>query len=283
MVRYDTKSGAFLPFLPGTAAMEADVSRDGKWAVYVTYTDGTLWRSKLDGSDRLHLTYAPLQASVPHWSPDGTRIAFSGAKPGEPTRIYVVAAAGGAPEQVTSGESELDPSWSEDGKELLFGVFPYGNQASSGHQSSSKLILLNLKNHTQTPIPDSRGICCPRWSPDGRYVVALSADNAKLLLFEVSTQKWRVLADNMGTFGYMTWSPDSQYIGFDTSFTADPSFFRVRPADGRIERVLSLKDTHRFFPPKSGVWSGMTPDGSPLVVRDISTQEIYALDLQVPH
>jgi len=263
--------------------MEADFSRDGKWAVYVTYTDGTLWRSKLDGTDRLQLTYPPLQASVPHWSPDGTRIAFSGAKPGEPNRIYVITAAGGAPEQVTSGESDLDPSWSEDGEELLFGVFPFaGEQGSSGDQSSSKLILLNLKNHTQRQIPDSRGICCPRWSPDGRYVVALSADNAKLLLFNMSTQKWRILAGNMGTIGYMTWSPDSQYIGFDTSFTADSSFFRVRPADGRIERVLSLKDIHRFFP-RFGEWSGMTPDGSPLVVRDISTQEIYALDWQVPH
>ena len=48
-----------------------DFSCDGKWAVYVTYTDGTLWRSKLDGSDRLQLTYPPLRATVPHWSPDG--------------------------------------------------------------------------------------------------------------------------------------------------------------------------------------------------------------------
>jgi Tol biopolymer transport system component len=193
--------------------------------------------------DRLQLTYPPLQASVPHWSPDGTRIAFSGAKPGEPNRIYVIAAAGGTPEQVTSGESELDPSWSADGKELLFGVFPFANQqGSSGGQSSSKLMLLNLDNRTQRQIPDSGGICCPRWSPDGRYVVALSADNAKLLLFDMAMQKWRMLADNMGTFGYMTWSPDSEYIGFDTSFVADSSYFRVRPADGRMERVLSLKD-----------------------------------------
>ncbi len=29
-------------------------------------------------------------------------------------------------------------------------------------------------------------------------------------------------------------------------------------------------------------WSGLAPDGTPLFVRDISTQEIYALDLQLP-
>jgi hypothetical protein len=79
----------------------------------------------------------------------------------------------------------------------------------------------------------------------------------------------------------MTWSGDSKYIGFDTSFTPDPGFFRVRVADGRITQMMGLKNIHRLFP-QWGEWSGMTPDGSPLVVRDTSTQEIYALDWQLP-
>jgi hypothetical protein len=31
-----------------------------------------------------------------------------------------------------------------------------------------------------------------------------------------------------------------------------------------------------------GPWSGITPDGAPLFVRDLSTDEIYALDLELP-
>ncbi|HUJ82962.1 MAG TPA: hypothetical protein VLW83_13830, partial [Candidatus Acidoferrales bacterium] len=72
-----------------------------------------------------------------------------------------------------------------------------------------------------------------------------------------------------------------KYIFFDTSSTLDPTFFRIRAADGQIERVVSLKNIRRFFP-QFGEWSGLAPDGSPLVVRDISTQEIYALDWQLP-
>ncbi len=275
MMRYDAKSGAFLPFFADTSAGQVDFSRDGKWAVYVTYTDGTLWRSKSDGSDRLRLTYAPLRATVPHWSPDGSRIAFSGAKPGEPYRIFVIPADGGNPEQLSSGESELDPSWSKDGNELMFGIVPVSQNLSG------KIMLLDLKTRAQTQVVDSQGLCCPRWSPDGRYVAALSADSQKLMLLDLSTQKWRQLADKMGTFGYLTWSPDGKYIEFDTSFTADPGFFRLRLADGQIERVVSLKNIRRFFP-QFGEWSGLAPDGSPLVVRDISTQEIYALDWQIP-
>jgi len=276
MVRYDAKSGGFLPFLASTAASQVDFSRDGKWAAYVTYTDGALWRSKLDGSERLQLTYPPLQVTVPHWSPDGMQIAFSGAKPGDPYRIYVIPADGGRPEQLSSGENELDPSWSKDGNALMFGVLP-----ASYDLGSAKIMLLDLKTRALTQVAGSQGICCPRWSPDGRYVVALSADNQKLMLLDLSTQKWRQLADKMGTLGYMTWSPDSKYIGFDTSFNTDPGFFRVRVADGQIGRVVSLKNIRRFFP-QWGEWSGMAPDGSPLVVRDISTQEIYALELQLP-
>jgi hypothetical protein len=86
----------------------------------------------------------------------------------------------------------------------------------------------------------------------------------------------------MGTFGYMTWSPDSKFVGFDTSFTSDPAFFRVSVPDGRITRIVDLKNVRRFFPGLTGEWSGMAPDGSGIIVRDISTQEIYSLDWKLP-
>jgi serine/threonine protein kinase/Tol biopolymer transport system component len=277
MARYDAKSGAFLPFFADAAAAQVDFSRDGKLAVYVSFKDGTLWRSKSDGSDRVQLTYPPFQATGPHWSPDGTRISFSGAKPEDSYRIYMISADGGNPEQLSAGANDLDPSWSKDGKAIMFGVFPAPDKPES-----AKIMVLDLKTRAQNQVAGSQGICCPRWSPDGRYVAAISADNQKLLLLDLTTQKWRQLwADKMGTVGYVTWSPDSEYLGFDISFTADPGFFRVRMGDGQIERVVSLSKIRRFLS-QWGEWSGMTPDGSPIVVRDISSQEIYALDWQLP-
>ena len=276
MVRYDAKSGALLPFLLDTDAAQVDFSLDGKWVAYVRSTDGTLWRSKLDGSDKRQLTYAPLQATVPHWSPDSTQIAFSGAKPGEGYKIYLVPAEGGNPEQVSSGKADLDPTWSKDGSTIMFGVLQFRD-----NPEPPKIMLLDLKTRAQTELPGSEGICCPRWSPDGRWVIALSADNQKLLLLDLSTHKWRQLADKMGTIGYMTWSRDSKYVAFDTAFTADPGFFRVQPVGGEVKRILSLNNIRRFFS-QWGEWSGLAPDGSPLLVRDISTQEIYALDWKLP-
>jgi serine/threonine protein kinase len=53
----------------------------------------------------------------------------------------------------------------------------------------------------------------------------------------------------------------------------------------RIKRqsqsVFSLKGVRRFWGP-FGSLTGLAPDDSPLLVRDISSQEIYALDWQAP-
>ena len=76
LVRYDAKSGEFLPFLSGISADQVDFSKDGQWVAYVTYPDGILWRSKVDGSERQRLTNPPLYTVLPRWSPDGKRIIF---------------------------------------------------------------------------------------------------------------------------------------------------------------------------------------------------------------
>jgi hypothetical protein len=45
--------------------------------------------------------------------------------------------------------------------------------------------------------------------------------------------------------------------------------------------VASLNNMKRTGT-NGGFWFGITPDNSPLVLRDTGTQEIYALDWQSP-
>ena len=88
--RYDRNIGEFTPFLSGLSAEATSFSKDGQWIAYVSFPEGTLWRSRLDGSERLRLTDPPTQVLNPRWSPDGKQIAFWGARTGEPDKIYTI-------------------------------------------------------------------------------------------------------------------------------------------------------------------------------------------------
>src|SRR5439155_23027599 len=60
LVRYDKNSRQFVPFFSDISITDLDFSRDGHWVAYVTWPEHTLWRSRIDGSERLQLTSAPV-------------------------------------------------------------------------------------------------------------------------------------------------------------------------------------------------------------------------------
>jgi len=269
LVRYDAKSGQFTRYLDGISAMGLDFSHDGQWVAYNDGTDGTLWRSKVDGTQKLQLVLPPMQAYLPRWSPDGGQIAFFGHPPGEPWQIYMVPAAGGAPQLLyRSSINVADPNWSPDGKSLVFGENSLNNQGSA-------IYILDLKAQNVSKLPGSDGLYSPRWSPDGRYIAAIPLDSLKLMLFDLSTQKWSELARIF--VAYPTWSRDGRYIYFDGILDNQEGYYRLQMPDHKLERLFSLKG-FQSAGGAFGNWSGLAPDESPLLVRDASIQEIYALD-----
>jgi eukaryotic-like serine/threonine-protein kinase len=273
LVRYDAKQDTLAPFLPGISAESVDVSRDGEWVTYVGYPTATVWRSKLDSSQPLQLTFPPLRAAQSCWSPDGKSVAFTAKAPGQPWRVYLVSTEGGTPEPVSTGVcNESDPAWSAEGNTLVFGCGFGTDSARFGLQ------LLDLRTRRISTLPGSDGLYSPRWSPDGRYIVALSADGEKLMLYDWRSLKWQLLARL--AFGYPSWSPDGKYIYFDTISATAPGFYRIRISDHNLERVPGPQGLRRTV--GFAGWMGVTSDGSLLFPRDLGTQEIYALDLDPP-
>jgi Tol biopolymer transport system component/DNA-binding winged helix-turn-helix (wHTH) protein len=274
LVRYDAKTG-FVPYLGGISAIGLAFSPDGRWVAYISVPDQALWRSKVDGSDRLQLTNtAMMWAALPRWSPDGKQIVFMGRKMNTSWRAYLVSLSGGAPRDLIPGsDAGFDPSWSSDGESIVLSLHNAGVTARG-------ISILDLKTEKVSDLPGAENLFSPRWSPDGKYIAAITTDSQKLMLFDRVSARWMELA-NMTTIGYPSWSHDGQYLYFDTILSDDPAFFRIRISDRKLERLVSLKGVRRFWG-ELGQWTGLAPDDSPLLVRDTSSQEIYALDFQTP-
>jgi len=278
LMRYDTKTHSFTPFLEGLSAEGVAFSPDGQRIAYVSYPDGALSASKVDGTDRHQLTFAPMEAGLPSWSPDGTQIAFAGRQPGGHWNIFRVSAQGGVTEQlVTAAKGLEDPSWSPDGNSLVFGEL---NGDALSHDTDA-IYVLDLKTRQVSTIPGSAHLFSPRWSPDGKWLLALTASNDfRLKVYEIATRKWQGLADVASA--YPQWSADSQCVTFTNVFEQNLPVYRVCLADRKPQHIVDLRTIGKLAFGRFGPWTGVAPDGSILGLRDISSEEIYALDVKFP-
>jgi len=211
---------------------------------------------------------------LPRWSPDGKQIVFTATLPGKGLKTYLISAAGGAPQQITAeGRNEGDANWSPDGDSIVYWSspsWPIGNDVS--------INILDLRTHKVSIVPGSERLFSPHWSPDGRYIAALRTTALGSMLFDFKTQKWTQLESIQAAFP--NWSRNSNYFYFLSS-GSDSAIYRVRISDRNLEKVVSLKGI-RLTIGEVGTWCGLAADDSPLILRDVGSQEIYALDLQLP-
>ncbi len=271
LMRYDAQSRRLMPFLNGISAEYVAFSKDGQWATYVSYPEGSLWRSKVDGSERMQLTYSGNYPVLPRWSPDGKKLIFFefGLSADKPARIYEVSTDGGTPQQLLPDDpsQQLDPNWSPDGRKIIF--------AGESNDPSSAIRILDLSTHELSTVPASDGLYSPRWSPDGRYISAFSADSKTLLLFDFATKKWTELAS--GSLSWLNWSRDSHYV-YVLDYRGKDAVVRIRISDRKPEEVVDLKEVVTVG--RYGGWLALTPDDSPLLLHDTGSQDVYSVDFQ---
>jgi Tol biopolymer transport system component len=189
-------------------ATRVDFSRDGAWVAWTDH-DEKLWRARVnDGSDKIQLTPGYMEVFMAHWSPDSKRLAVMAREPGKVWRTYLVYADGGTPEPLLNEDrNAADPGWSADGQDLIFGREPDLMGKESGLHSIQIVHLATMKTET---LPDSEGMFSPRWSPDGRWIIALSLNQKSLMLYDVVRERWKELARTSAADPI--WSADSKSI-----------------------------------------------------------------------
>jgi Tol biopolymer transport system component len=147
--------------------------------------------------------------------------------------------------------------------------------------------VVDLKAKQVSTLPHSEGLFSPRWSPDGRHVVAMPLDCGKLVLFDFKTAEWSDLAGPGIGVGFEgacrppcnnpQWSRDGRYVYVESAGT---NLVRVALADRRAERVFELSDLGPIL--KDFVFNGLTPDGSVLLTSGLGGSDIHALEWRVP-
>ena len=266
--RFDAKSKRFQPFLGGISVEGVVFSPDGQFVAYVTFPEGILWRANRDGSNPVQLSDPPIRAFLPRWLPDGSQIVFYD---NSSETDYMVSSQGGSPRKLLPEGIG--------GPHLSF-LSPHGHQivfSSTASFSKIPIRILDLDSHQVTTVPGSAGLFAPRWSPDGRYLNAASTDDREhLKIFDFKTQQWSELPQK-GTVDSPEWSRDSQFIYFlRRRGQRDPGVFRISIRGGEPEKIADLKD----FQIGGWGWMGLDPTDAPLMLRDISSDDIYALTLE---
>jgi Tol biopolymer transport system component len=264
------QEGGVKPAIPGLSAYELDYSRDGQWIAYTLYPEHTIWRCRADGSEPRQLTPSGVMAHHPHWSPDGTRIAFMGRVKDSHSRVYLVPSSGGPLDEPSArGDDQGVPTWSADGRSLVFGdlTMPAGFDRAAIH-------FLDLQTSTVSTIASPVGLWSPRMSPDGKYLAAVSYDNKSLYIRGNAQGSWKKCA-TMLFVAEPVWSRDSssiQFIGILHEGHKDV-LLRVSPGCEQPRLTVDLSP-YRFA---GDAWVGIGIDGSPLALLR-TPEEIYALD-----
>jgi len=260
MRAWDPHAGKMTPYLDNLSMLALAISPDRQWMAYLEYPSRHLWRSRLDGSEKLQLTDS--YAGMVEWSPDGKWLAYSDFK-----NLYRVSADGGAPEKLTpDGHDDVQPSWFPDGKKIAFNYFPYPDQPL-------KIRVLDLATRQVSTMPGADGYFFPIWSPDGKCLAAVAENPARLVLYSVETGKWKDLHTFEAPWGWVMWAKDSKslYVSYQLGKNG---IYNLTIPDGQWTKVTGLEGVN---PTDVDSFLSLTPDGQPALMSRTGVAQLYLL------
>jgi len=167
--------------------------------------DSDIYRGKENGQSSIALTSAG-QAVHPAWSPDGSALAFSSTRDGQP-EIYRMNADGSGVRRLTVHPAiDEQPAWSPDGARLAFSSRRDGNAeiyAMNADGTSIVRLTSNVGDDTE-----------PAWSPDGLRIAFISTRGGTANLWIMNADGTNVarLSQSFSTESHPVWSPDGTLL-----------------------------------------------------------------------
>lgn len=212
---------------------------DDQWAITVMNADGT-------SLERVFFEKGAA-ALGPQWSYDGQRIVF-GLGGGfvtrnTPARIMMMQADGSNVRVLSTGAGAGFPSFSPDGKRLVFRVWGEG----SGERG---LRILTLESGTVTRLTGNEHDTFPGWSPRGDLVVFTSWRSGDYDIYTIRPDGTglKQLTTTPGNDAHSSWSPGGEYLMFSSSrfgFKDEAPLFDDQPQPYGEIFVMRADGTHQ--------------------------------------
>ncbi|HEX9366624.1 MAG TPA: PKD domain-containing protein, partial [Vicinamibacterales bacterium] len=251
-----------VPGLRGVAVAQTVVTRmayDQCWADAGSYDYYCYIGTVVDGHDTL-----VANGLGPKWSPDGSRIVFTGANdPGalyymnysNPSEILVWDVADGSITNLTNHPAnDWGPVWSRDGGKIAF---------VSDRDGSREIYVMEASGANPTRVTHDVGFTGAfGWSPDGgRFAFASDRDGSlELYVTNADGSNLTRLTNNAGFAGPLAWSPDGSRIAFDCVGDGGADICAVNGDGTHFVRLTSdpARDSGAVFSPIDGRIAFMT-------------------------
>jgi serine/threonine protein kinase len=205
----------------------------------------------------------------PHLSPDGSRIAFQSDRGGGGDEIWLAAADGSNPTQLTHGPglSQGSPRWSPDGRRIAFD--------SLGEDGRPDIWTIDadggsLRRLTAGPA----GHYLPTWSHDGRFVYFGSQHAGTGTIWRVPAAGGPEEQVTHSGDGRSEEAADGQTLYFQRFNGADSPLLALSLSGGQERTVIDCVGTWAYALGQAGIYHepcGGDPQAVPLLLRDTAT------------
>jgi Tol biopolymer transport system component len=194
-------------------------------------------------SDAQQLTFDNALVEFLDLSPDGTRLAVSSDRRGNPD-IWIMPSGGGEMQQFTTDPTpDWDPAWSPDGREIAFYAYRSGNREIWVQPVGGGPARQLTKGEADSVFP--------RWSPNGKTIIFASRTSGP-------SDIWTVPAAG-GAPAFLTgeptfedtdpfWSRDGQWVLFRSNRSGRPEVWRVPAGGGAPQPIFEGGASPTFSP-----------------------------------
>ncbi len=248
---------------------------------------GDIWVVSKAGGLASRLSSPLGEETAPHFSPDGTRIAFSANYDGN-TDVYVVPTLGGDPVRLTHHPmSDRVLGWHPDGTRILF-----SSSRESGRQRYSQFFLVNARGGLPEKLAIPYGEDAS-FSSDGRQVAYVPQSQANrtwkryrggwapdLRLFDLRTLESSKIAADAASDEHPMWHAGRIYFLSDRGPGQRHNIWVVDVATGTVRQITRFREFDISFP-AIGPTDIVFQAGGTLYLLDLASEKTTEVSVQV--